>query len=176
MSTREATRLARKKTITPRRRTLFLNELKRTGRVTAAAKKGEMNRSSWYDLGERDPEFKMLWDDALAEFLDAGEAEAWRRGIEGTVKTTPYVHVKKDESKETRFHKINEKSDRLLEFCLKNRHPNFKPTQALEVGGPDGQPLVPQTAQPNIDNLSTKELEELIRLQKLLHAVDPVTG
>jgi hypothetical protein len=167
--------LARKKNITPRRRLLFLAELKRTGRVTAAAKKGEMNRSSWYDLAERDPDFKMEWDDGLAEYLDAGEAEAWRRGIDGVEKKTPYVHVISVDDKETRFHTQMEKSDRLLEFCLKNRHPHFKPTQVLEHKS-DGT-LVPTAVQPNVDNLSTEELEELIRLQKLLHAPpDPVTG
>ena len=67
-----------------------------------------MNRSSWYDLAERDPDFKMEWDDALAEFLDLGEAEAWTRGIDGTLKSTPYVHVKGDK-RETRFHKVKEK-------------------------------------------------------------------
>jgi hypothetical protein len=167
--------LARKKTITPRRRLLFLKDLKANGRVTSAAKKGEMNRSSWYDLAERDPDFKMEWDDALAEFLDLGEAEAWTRGIDGTLKSTPYVHVKGDK-RETRFHKVKEKSDRLLEFCLKNRHPHFKPTQSIEVSNPDGS-MVPTAVQPNTDNLTTEELEELIRLQNLLHEPpDPVAG
>jgi len=168
--------LARKKTITPRRRTLFLAELKKTGRVTASAKKGEMNRSSFYDLAERDADFKMEWDDALAEFLDAGEAEAWRRGIDGVLKKTPYVHVINADKKETRFHEQHEKSDRLLEFCLKNRHPHFKPTQAVEVSNPDGS-MMPTASQPNVDNLTTEQLEELIRLQRLLHAApDPVAS
>jgi hypothetical protein len=167
--------LARKKTITPRRRTLFLKELKGNGRVTSAAKKGEMNRSSFYDLAERDPDFKMEWDDALAEFLDLGEAEAWRRGIEGTDKSTPYVHVLKNDTRETRFHKVKEKSDRLLEFCLKNRHPHFKPTQILEHK--TDATLVPTAAQPNVDNLTDDELKILVQLQRKLHEpADPVEG
>jgi NAD(P)H-flavin reductase len=91
------------------------------------------------------------------------------------LKSTPYVHVKGDK-RETRFHKVKEKSDRLLEFCLKNRHPHFKPTQSIEVSNPDGS-MVPTAVQPNTDNLTTEELEELIRLQNLLHEPpDPVAG
>lgn len=167
--------MARKRTITPRRKLLFLKELKATGRVTAAARKGEFSRQAFYDLAERDPDFKIEWDDALAEYLDAGEAEAWRRGIDGVLKRTPYVHVLKNETKETRFHEQHEKSDRLLEFCLKNRHPNFKPTQVIEGAG--GTPLIPSASQPNVDNLTTEQLEELIKLQLLLHApAEAVTG
>ena len=161
--------MGRKYTITRRRRLLFLERLLETGAVTTAAKATEIGRSSWYDLRERDPEFAALWDDAEAEYLDAVEAEAFRRGMEGETKSLPYTHFDGDE-KETKFYKITTKSDRLLELCLKSRHPLYKPTKALEHQFPDGPPLLPPGDQPAWDNLTPDELEQLVILQRKLHA------
>lgn len=150
--------------------------MKKTGRVTAAAKKGELSRQAFYDLAERDPDFKIEWEDAEAQYLDTGEAEAWRRGMDGVLKRTPYVHVISADEKETRFHEQHEKSDRLLEFCLKNRHPNFKPTKVLEVGGAGGG-AIPVSMQPNVENLTDDELKTLVHLQRKLHEpADPIPG
>ena len=137
--------MARKKTITPKRRTDFLAHLRETGRVASSAESVGMSRQAFYDLAERDPEFKVLWDDAEAGFLDDVEAEAYRRAMDP-----------------------EEKSDRLLESILKNRHPLYKPTKVLEVGGPGGQPLHPENP-PNLDNLTDEELQSLVRLQRKIH-------
>ncbi len=161
--------MARKRTITKRRRLKFLEELGKSGAVTKAAKAGEIGRSSWYDLRERDPEFAALWDDADAEYMDEVEAEAFKRGMEGETKKLPYVEVDGDDKK-TKFYKITTKSDRLLELCLKARHPSYKPTKSLEHNFPDGPPLQPPGDQPAWDNLTPDELEQLVVLQRKLHA------
>ncbi len=159
--------MARKKKITRRRRLLFLAELLKTGAVTKAARASEIGRSSWYDLKERDPEFAALWDDADAEFMDEVEAEAFKRAREGETKSLPYVEVNGDD-RETKFYEINTKSDRLLELCLKSRHPSYKPTKAIEF--PDGPPIAPPGELPTWSNLTPDELETLVILQRKLHA------
>ena len=159
--------MARKKSITKRRRAAFLKTLRETGAVTKAAIAGEINRSSWYDLAERDPDFKMEWSDADAEYMDDVEAVAFDRGINGVVKKLPYTEYKGD-NKKTKFYKINTKSDRLLELCLKSRHPLYKPTKAVEVTSPDGS-LQPGS-HPELDDLTDSELLDLARLQRKLHA------
>ena len=159
--------MARKKKITRKRRLIFLAVLLNTGSVTKAAKATEIGRSSWYDLKERDPEFAALWDDADAEFMDVVEAVAFKRGMKGENKRLPYVEVNGD-SKETKFYTVNTKSDRLLELCLKSRHPLYKPTKAIEF--PDGPPVVAPADQPTWDNLTPDELEQLVVLQRKLHA------
>ena len=161
--------MARKKKITRRRRLLFLAELLDTGAVTKAAKAGEIGRSSWYDLRERDPEFAALWHDADAEFMDTVEAVAFKRGIEGEDRELPYIEISGDE-RETKFYTINTKSDRLLELCLKSRHPLYKPTKKLEHEFPGGPPLPPPSDQPAWENLTPDELEQLVILQRKLHA------
>lgn len=163
--------MARIKRITPLRMKKFLAALRETGRVTAAARAGEVARSSWYDRREKDDQFAQDWDDAEREYLDEAEAEAFRRAIDGVDVARPYTHWDGDE-KETRFHTINEKSDRLLEFVLKNRHPEYKPTKNLEISGPGGAPLVPASDQTNFDNLTDDELEQLVELQRKLHGRD----
>lgn len=160
--------MARKKKITRRRIKTFLAALLRTGAVTKAARATEIGRSSWYDLRERDPEFALLWDDADAEFMDTVEAVAFKRGMKGENKRLPYLEVNGDD-RETKFYTVNTKSDRLLELCLKSRHPSYKPTKAIEF--PDGPPGLPPLAdQPAWDNLTPDELEQLVILQRKLHA------
>lgn len=159
--------MGRKRKITKKRRAVFLVVLLKTGSVTKSAKATEIGRSSWYDLRERDKEFAALWDDSDAEFMDTVEAVAFKRGMKGENKRLPYVEVK-DDHKETKFYTVNTKSDRLLELCLKSRHPLYKPTKSIEF--PDGPPVVPPSDLPTWDNLTPDELEQLVVLQRKLHA------
>lgn len=161
--------MARKKSITKRRRLLFLEKLKGSGSVTKAAIAGEIGRSSWYDLAERDADFKELWDDSEAEFADNLEAEAINRAVFGVVVEKPYLNVEVDGKRSTRFNAITIKSDRLLELCLKARHVSYKPVLTLEQTSPDGS-MTPRPADGNTDNLTDEELETLVILQRKLHA------
>lgn len=161
--------MARRRTITKRRRGLFLEKLKQSGSVTKAAIAGEIGRSSWYDLRHKDPDFVQAWDDAEMFFLDNCEAEAIRRAIFGVDEEVPYTYYLANGEKETRYRTINRKSDRLLELCLKSRHPNYAPKQALELTAPDGG-LTGGTAPPDYSALDNEELRLLVELQRKLHA------
>ena len=166
--------MARKKSITKRRRSLFLAKLENTGSVTQAAVAGEIGRSSWYELRKRDPDFADLWDDSEANFMDKVEAEGIRRAVIGVDTRSPYVHQLANGDKETRFHTVNHKSDRLLELCLKSRHPLYKPVKAVEMTSPDGSmtPTVPGADAADYTKLTDEELETLVALQRKAHAED----
>lgn len=163
--------MARKKAITKRRRGLFLDKLTSTGSVTKAAVAGEIGRRSWYDLRERDPAFGEVWDEAEMVFMDQVESEGIRRAVVGIEEDRPYTHYHKDGDKETLFHTVLRKSDRLLELCLKSRHPLYKPTTALELSSPDGS-MSPGLDGPDYGNLDDTELETLVLLQRKLHGSD----
>lgn len=168
--------MARKKTITKRRRLLFLEKLRTTGSVVKSALEGQIGRSSWYDLRKRDPDFVALWDDAEAEFMDNVEAEAIKRGVFGVIRETPYVHVSpgtdgRPDKKETRFHEITIKSDRLLELCLTRRHPLYKTKTSLELTSPDGS-MSPPASDIDTDKLTNEELRQLVLLQRKLRGRD----
>ncbi len=164
--------MGRKKSITKRRRLLFIEKLRTTGSIVKSAIEGQIGRSSWYDLRARDTDFKNLWDDSEAEFMDNVEAEALKRAVFGVPRATPYLHVTpggegKPDIKETMFHTITIKSDRLLELCLTRRHPLYKTKTALELTSPDGS-MTPPAADIDTDNLSDKELRALVLLQRKL--------
>jgi len=164
--------MARKKSITKRRRLLFLDKLESTGSVTQAAVAGEISRRAWYDLRDRDPDFWQLWDDAEALFMDKVEAEAIRRGVFGVNEEKPYTHFDPNGDKRTAFHTVNHKSDRLIELCLKSRHPSYKPVKAIEVTTPDGSmtPTAGAANAPDYGALSDEELETLTMLQRKARA------
>ena len=96
-------------------REAFLDSLRVTGNVSAAARLVGRSRASLYRMRRADPDFASAWQDALEEAVDWLELEALRRAVEGI--------------KEDRFSKgeivgtITRYSDSLLMFLLKARRP-----------------------------------------------------
>lgn len=73
-----------------RRRAAFIDRLRSSANVSAAARAAGMSRSSAYALRHRDEGFRAAWDEALEEALDDLEAELRRRAIEGVDKPVFY--------------------------------------------------------------------------------------
>ena len=69
--------------ISAKARAAFLDALRLSPNVTAAAAAGGHNRRAFYRVRERDREFAELWDDALEEALDRLEAQMYRFATEG---------------------------------------------------------------------------------------------
>lgn len=67
--------MARKRVWTPR----FLDKLRKSGSVTAAARFAKVTRQSAYDMRARDAVFAAAWDSAVEEALDAIEEAVHRR-------------------------------------------------------------------------------------------------
>ncbi len=75
---------------TPGERRCFLDKLRETANVSAAARAAGKSRSSAYQLRQQDEAFRAAWDEALEEALDMLEAELWRRALKGVARPVFY--------------------------------------------------------------------------------------
>ena len=75
---------------TPGERRCFLDKLRETANVSAAARAAGKSRSSAYQLRQQDEAFRAAWDEALEEALDMLEAELWRRALKGVPRPVYY--------------------------------------------------------------------------------------
>jgi hypothetical protein len=62
---------------------VFLGALEATGNVSAAAHRAGVGRATAYRHRAGESDFRAAWDDALEVAMDALEAEARRRALEG---------------------------------------------------------------------------------------------
>lgn len=99
------------------KRAKFLAHLAQYGFVTRAAKAAGIHRDTARDTYDNDPAFHKAWDDALAEYIEALEAEADRRAYKGTLKPVFYQGEK--------CGVVREFSDTLLIFRLKALRPDI---------------------------------------------------
>lgn len=93
----------------------FLDELRRTGNVSAAAEVAGIDRSTAYRSRENSQRFTADWEEALEEACDALELEARRRAVDGVDHPVIYEGEITDTYK--RY------SDTLLIFLLKAHRP-----------------------------------------------------
>jgi hypothetical protein len=89
----------------------FLDSLRTLPNVQRACREAEVTRSVAYRHREQVKSFAEQWDKALAEGVEAAEAEAWRRAMEGNDKPVFYLGGE--------CGRIREYSDTLLIFMLK---------------------------------------------------------
>lgn len=101
---------------TSRRRAAFLEALSETGNVSAAARAAGASRSRAYALKAADPEFATEWSDALETAIDALDAEARRRALEGV--EVPHFHQGRIAGTVRKY------SDSLLMFLLRAHRPD----------------------------------------------------
>ncbi|NQW08293.1 MAG: terminase [Alphaproteobacteria bacterium] len=100
---------------TSRRRAAFLTALAETGNVSAAARAAKASRSRAYQLKAADPDFAAEWVDALETAIDALDAEARRRALDGV--ETPHFHQGRV------CGTVRKYSDTLLMFLLRAHRP-----------------------------------------------------
>jgi hypothetical protein len=105
-------------TLSTDQRTKFLAHLAESCNVTASARAAGCERTVFYLLRAKDPDFKEAWEDALETATDALEAEARRRALHGV--SRPLVSagkvVKDDDGNAIVLH---EYSDTLMMAQLK---------------------------------------------------------
>src|SRR5262245_36754681 len=102
----------------------FLMALAECVVVELAAKTAGISRRTAFRHRATDLEFAEAWDDAIDDFADSLELEAWQRAIEG-VKRIRWVRTGTDDKGRPVFERIEEyeKSDVLLIFLLKGLRP-----------------------------------------------------
>ena len=112
---------------------VFLDELAKTGNVSASCKKAKIVRSTAYLERETLKEFSAAWDAALEVATDALELEARRRAAEGVLEPVFYQGEL--------VAKVKKYSDTLLIFLLKAHRPEkYRENIHQENTGPNGGP------------------------------------
>lgn len=103
---------------TPKKIKLFLAHLAETGNVTeSAAVAGAPERTGWYDLKRKNPEFSAAWDEALVHATDALIEEGRRRALKGVEEPVFYQG--------SVCGHIQRYSDVLLMFLVKAHRPEY---------------------------------------------------
>jgi hypothetical protein len=129
----------------------FLREFAICGNVHRSSQRVKVGRRTVYGWLEVDTAFKLLYDEAHADALDALEEEARRRAVDGVLKPVYQggIHVGS----------IREYSDTLLITLLKGKRPEtFR--ERFEQSGKDGGPIATTV----FTNAKASLLEKLDRL------------
>lgn len=113
--------MANRTKLTPSRVKKFIEHIRETGNISAAAKLIDISRTRIYELRDEehedyDPEFRAAWDDALAEWLDNAEQELHRRAVQGVPEPVMY--------KGKQVKTVQKYSDELLKFFLTAHKPD----------------------------------------------------
>jgi hypothetical protein len=141
---------------TPQKRGKFLENLRKHGNVTIAAKSIGSAHRTVYDWRADDPTFKEEWDDAMRQYSTVLEAEADRRAVEGTRRPVYY------QGQVVGY--VDEYSDTLLMFRLKKLDPQgYK--DRVEHSGDEDHPVVirdPEARNARINSLISQASPELL--------------
>ncbi|WP_244922252.1 hypothetical protein [Oceanibaculum indicum] len=114
-----------------RRMRRFLDHLADTGNVSAACRLAKLDRRTAYQWRAADADFRRLWQEALDAAVDALEAEARRRAVEGV--EHPHFHQGQVAGTVKRY------SDALLMFLLRAHRPErFRERHADTPADPAG--------------------------------------
>lgn len=147
----------------------FLAALRNMPVIRHACDAVSINRSTAWRAREADPAFAKEWDEAMADGVDAAEAAAFKRGVEGFEEpvvdkgrlayryeryTVTHEHAETGEAVEEEKWRmvldehgqpipltVRKHSDALLALVLKGRRKEVY-ADRTELAGVDGQPLV----------------------------------
>lgn len=108
------------KTTRQHARDVFLAELEKRGIVSDAAKLAGLNRATFYQWRDADPEFAAEWTEALEKAIERAERAAYERGVEGWDEPV-FGRVGKDEDGQVGI--IRKYSDTMLTLILKANKP-----------------------------------------------------
>lgn len=133
----------------------FLERYRVTGNIRASCLHAGRTRSSYYEWMRCDPTFAKMAGEAYQDHLDTMEDEVCRRAYDGVPK--PVVQrgrIAVDESGNPLY--LREYSDNLLIRYMEAHHPAYKRRTALEVSGPDGEPI-------RIEDMTDDDERRLVR-------------
>lgn len=122
--------------LSDRVKALFLEELARTGNVSAAARAADRTRQAFYAHRDVDEAFSEAWEDAIHQATDRLELEARRRAHDGVEEPVFYQGIE--------VGTVRKYSDTLMIQLLKAHHPAHRNTinHKHAIGGdPDAPPV-----------------------------------
>lgn len=123
--------MSQRQKLTPKRIEAFLEALRAIPNVSRACKLAGISRPVMYEAKAADPTLADEWDDAIDQGIEAMEAEAMRRAIEGIDKPVFY------QGDEVAL--LREYSDTLMIFLLKAHRPEkYQDRLKQEISGADG--------------------------------------
>jgi hypothetical protein len=132
---------------------LFLEALRKSPNVSAAARACGVSYRAVYSLRKADPSFAEAWDEAIEQAVDAIEGALYERAIEGV--DEPVFHKGEVCGVVTRY------SDTAAMFLLKGRRRQvYGDKSQVEMSGPDGGPIQMS------DTEKAKRLEHLLQLAR----------
>lgn len=139
--------------IAKRDRKKFLQTLGETGSVVEAAEAGKHDRTSWYALRQREPDFAEEWDAARHLYLDDVESQVLDWAMNGyTVASTETIVDEQGNQVGRQKRKIERRYDaRLALRILERRHPDYKPGSDVSVTTPTGVLVVPGVSESEED-------------------------
>lgn len=130
------------KALTTDTRDDFLKTLAATGNVSLAAEAAGMSRQALYRLRAADDAFAQAWAEALEEAVDALDAEARRRAVEGSCRPVFYRGQVVGE--------MRHYSDTMLMFLLRAHRPEIYGSRA--VGAEDDERVILEVYEPEDDD------------------------
>lgn len=155
--------------LTNSRREVFLSELAKHGRVTAAADTAGLDRSHLYKRKNDDPIFAEQWAAAIDRFADTLEEAARLRAVEGTDKGIYHQGVLMATEKQY--------SDSLLALMLKaKRKREYGDSSKVELTGADGGALKVEQSPTEIARSIAFALALGLRAKEQQAAVEPADG
>ena len=132
----------------------FLEILRSTGNVSAAAEEAGITRRAAYKARSKSQKFAAQWDEAIDRAIERLELEARRRAYTGVEKGVYYRGQRVDT--------VREYSDQLLIVLLKAHKPE-KYRERYEHTGADGGPIsVDQT----VHHPDANVLAEILRIRE----------
>lgn len=111
-----------------KKKSLFLDDYRLTGIISAACDAADIARTTYYDWLERDPAFAADVEIARVESIEHHEREVYRRGVEGIDKPLSWQgHLTGDV--------VREYSDSLLMFRTKKLDPSYRDATDVTLHG-----------------------------------------
>ena len=128
-------------------RTLFIEALRHTGVVSAAAKAAGVSRKTAYKHYKRSKLFREQWEEARDEAADAIEAAAFKRAREGWIEPYDAKHPK-------RHRRSYPPSDMMQKFLLQSLKPEVYGKKLELTGGAGSQVKMDEKDQAILKQLS----------------------
>lgn len=170
--------MARRLKLIRKRQLLFLDHLRKSGNVSAAARVCECSQTQCYEVRKRDAQFRLEWSEAEADFYNNAETVLLKRALEGQRKSKIKVKTDAEGKPIERIEEtVTDYSDANLQFFLRNRHPAYRKDELpnLDRFTATQHKADEEASNTPLSAMDTSQLtgDELLMLDSLLEKIAP---